>query len=403
MDPYRIEANVRVAGAGGASPLATGFCYRSRVVLSLPLVLHEAERHSVDEIVIEPGQPVTFHGEQGALVLGDSLREAEISDALSQLLEPEQQAELAVAGLVAFFVEGHDAWSLVAESAADGIVIRGRVRRHSPSDSMGMPLELPPFERFESDAAEIPQAPVSALRQSHARATRWDVAVAGSVLEPIPAAGSGALVDETLSGVGNDPRGAEPARAPASARGPAAPHPDSIDFALVGPPGSAEMPAAAVEHVEPRMPRQVATRPTMRGDDTLAMHIDRLEAGTVVFLAGIGVGERLLQHLEDGFEVVDLDNWDVVTTRPFEEMAATGAGYLVRLEDPSRCLAWLLRRLEEGARVVVETRSRSGAGARRVLLGAEATPHVVEWLDAHVQLWLHAERGTWVIEPIERA
>ena len=145
------------------------------------------------------------------------------------------------------------------------------------------------------------------------------------------------------------------------------------------------------------MPRLVAgTRPTLRGDDTLAMHVDALDPGTIVYLAGIGVGERLLEHLEDGYELVDLDTWDDVTTRPFEQLP-TGRGYLVRLEDPSRCLSWLLRRLEEGARIVIETRARTAAGARRSLLGTEATPHAQAWLDAHPQLWLHVDGRTWVL------
>jgi hypothetical protein len=364
------------------------------LVLSLPLVLHEAERHSVDEIIIEPGQPVTFHGEQGALVLGDDLAEASISDALSLLLAPEQQAELAVTGLVEFHVEGYPDWSLLAESGSDGVVIRGRIRNEVTPD--GVPLDLPPLEPFEPDGGELPHAPISALRQTHARVTRWDVNVAGSVYEPMPPTGSGALEDTSLP-----PRRA-PGRhdtdydLPPRPSGSPLDDDEGIDFALVGrAPPTGEVPDP--EHAA-TMPRLVATRPTMRGGDTLAMHIDALEPGTVVYLAGIGVGERLLRHLDDGFEIVDIDSWDVVTTRPFEEMPTPGHGYLVRLEDPSRCLAWLLRRLEEGARVVVESRSRTAAGARRSLLGVEATPHVSEWLDAHRQLWLRADGRAWVLE-----
>lgn len=370
-------------------------------MLSLPQVLHEAERHSVDEIVIEPGSPVTFHGEQGVLVLGDELPEATISDALSQLLAPEQQAELAVAGLVEFHVEGYAEWSLVAESGGEGVVIRGRIRSNAPSDSQGMPLDLPPFEPFQSDGGgDIPHAPVSALRQTHARATRWDVAVAGSVMEPMPSTGTGALDDPTLRphSARHDTSPGLPPRPSGLLLG----DDDGIDFALVG----RSPPTLESIDVEPERPsskpRVAATRPTIRGDDTLGIHVDLLEPGTIVYLAGIRVGERLLQHLEDGFEIVDLDNWDVVTTRPFEELGSTKTGYLVRLEDPSRCLAWLLRRLDEGACIVVETRSRTAAGARRTLLGVEATAHATAWLDAHEQLWLYANGLAWVVERLTR-
>lgn len=373
-------------------------------VLSLPLVLHEAERHSVDEIVIEPGHPVTFLGEQGALVLGDALTDASISDALSSALAPEQQAELAVAGLVEFYVEGYAEWSLVAETAADGVVVRGRLRGGATPDAVGLPLALPPLEPFEPEgSAEPSTAPVSVLRQTHTRATQWDVNVAGSVLATMPPTNSGSLEDTTLpqrhgpgrhdtdfnarSGLGLPPRVA----------GSPLDDDEGIDFALVGrPPPTGEMPEVPLEHATTN-PRLMAARPTMQADDTLALHVDALVAGSVAYLAGLGVGERLLQHLDEGFEVIDVDTWHDVTSRPFEEMPSTGRAYLVRLEDPSRCLGWLLRRLEEGARILVETRSRTAAGARRSLLGLEATPHVVAWLDAHPQLWLHADGRTWVL------
>lgn len=365
-------------------------------MLSLPLVLHEAERHSVDEIVIEAGHPVTFHGEQGALVLGEDLAEASISDALSLVLAPEQQAELAVAGVVDFYVEGYAEWSFVAESGTDGVVVRGRLRNGATPDAVGVPLDLPPLEPFMPDG-ELPHAPVAALRQTHARSTRWDVNVPGSVLEPVPPTNTGALEDTTLPprhGLGrHDTEHELPPRLGGSAL-----DDDGVDFALVGrTPPTAEHPDVHPDRAA-TLPRIAAARPTMSGDDTLGMHLEALAPGTVVYLSGIGMGERFLQSLPEGFELIDLDSWDVVTTRPFEEMPGPSHGYLVRLEDPSRCLAWLLRRLEEGARVVVETRARTGAGARRAFLGIEATSHVAQWLDAHPQLWLRADGHTWVLE-----
>lgn len=365
-------------------------------VLSLPLVLHEAERHSVDEVVIQPGHPVTFHGDQGALVLGAELAEATISDALSVVLAPEQQAELAVAGVVEFHVEGHAEWSMVAESATDGVIIRGRMRDGATPDHVGVPLDLPPMRRFDRDGSvDIPHTAESLLQSPSTRATRWDVGVAGAVLDEVSSTGN--VEDASLPSdapTSRLHRIEDPPPRPGGSRL----DDDVIDFALVGrPPPTAQIPELDPS-VSATMPRLVSgTRPTMQGDDTLALHVDALEPGTVVHLAGIGVGERLLEHLEDGYDVVDLDTWDEVTTRPFEEMP-TGRGYLLRLEDPSRCLPWVLRRLEEGARIVVETRARTAAGARRSLLGPEATSHAVLWLDAHPQLWLYADGQTWVLE-----
>lgn len=360
-------------------------------VLSLPLVLHEAERHSVDEIVIEPGHPVTFHGEQGVLVLGDGLTEAVISDMLSTSLAPEQQAELAVAGVVEFYVEGYAEWSFVAESAIDGIVVRGRLRTGTPADAVGVPLALPPLDPFEPEAsADVPTAPPSALRQTSARATRWDVNLAGSVLETLPSTHSGSLEDPSLP-----PRERHDGSGAAQRVPSALLEDDDIDFALVGrTPLTGEVPSPEPEPASSRSPA-IGGHPTMRSDDTLAMHVDALGLGTVAYVAGVGVGERLLQHLDEGFEIIDIDTWDDVTTRPLEELPTAGRGYLVRLEDPSRCLAWLLRRLEEGARIVVETRARTAAGARRSLLGVEASPLVAAWLDAHPQLWLHTDGRAW--------
>ncbi len=383
-------------------------------VLSLPQVLYEAQRHSVDEIAIERAEPVTFHGEQGALILGDPLSDSDISDALSQVLAPEQQAELAVAGKVEFFVEGYSQWTLVAETAEDGVVIRGRIRDGQPAREVGVPLDLPPLQPFEPDAnADIPQSEGSVLQQSGNRSTRWDVGLASSMLE---------------SGASPSPAEPEPEPTPS----PVFDDEDGADFALVGRTGpTGDMPSAepelppsetgptghiprmvagttgghepavdpAIDTTLPQVQASRGTRPTMHGGDTLAAHVDALESGGVVYLAGRGVGERLLEHLDEGYETIDDDSWATVTTLPIEELPV-GRGYLVRMEDPSRCVSWLLRRLEEGARVVVEGRAQSAAGARRVLLGAEATPHLVDWLDVHSQQWLHLDGAVWRLDPL---
>lgn len=361
-------------------------------MLSLPLVLHEADRHAVDEIVIEPGHPVTFHGEQGALVLGDALVEAAISDALSVVLAPEQQAELAVAGVVEFQVEGYGEWSFVAESGTDGVVVRGRTRSAAGPEAVGAPLDLPPLGPFEPDGGDIPPAPGSALRQTHARSTRWDVNVAGSMFETMSGSGGAA---SSRHAPGRHDTGHE---LPPRLGGSPLDDDEGIDFALVGrTPPTRELPDLHPERA-PTMPRIPVSRQNPWGDDALAMHAEALAPGTVAYVAGIGVAERLLRPLAEGFEVIDIDSWDDVITRPLDELPDPGRGYLVRLEDPSRCLAWLLRRLEEGARVVVETRSRTAMGARRALLGVEATAHVTEWLDAHPQLWLHPDGRAWHLE-----
>lgn len=69
-----------------------------------------------------------------------------------------------------------------------------------------------------------------------------------------------------------------------------------------------------------------------------------------------------------------------------------GALVIVRCEDPSSLLDGILRRLEEGYRVFVETRARTVAGARRMLLGVSATDRAERWLD---------EQRTLIVEPGE--
>lgn len=274
-----------------------------------------------------------------------------------------------------------------------------------------MPLELPPLEHFGDQTSEISRASIDRMLQSEPGETRWDlnaVADPGAPSEEIPRVPSGAIEDPTLA-----PSTAEREALDAEPTGRLL-HDDSlldddegvIDFALVGrgtPTTDIPELDSSRQTTAPRVRRPAgrAVRPTMRGDDTLALHIDSLTPGTVVYLAGVGAGARLLEHYEAGYEVVDDGSWATVTTRALAELPM-GQGYLVRLEDPSRCLPWLLRRLEEGACVVVETRARTAAGARRVLLGAEASAHLVQWLDAQRQLWLHADGTAWMLDTVAK-
>ncbi|MEM7158938.1 MAG: hypothetical protein AAF799_39235 [Myxococcota bacterium] len=371
-------------------------------MLSLPQVLHEAQRHAVTEIAIEPGQPVTFHGDQGALVLGDMLEEQEISEALTLVLAPDQMAELAVANIVEFHIGGFSEWNFVAETGEDGVMIRGRIRDGSVPDEYGVPLELPPLEPFEYErTSEIPRSSGSVLRQNEPRETRWDLAAAGAVSQDIDSAPSASIEDPSLVNP-DDPPTVEPeAEAPPPPQGE---NGGLIDFALVG----RTAPTSDLPEMEPSLattaPRlsgfdPVSVQTTMQGEDTLGMHVDALLPGTVIHLAGLGAGERLFRDFDGAYEVIDDATWATATSRPLTEIPL-GQAYLVRLEDPSRCLPWLLRRLEEGACLVIETRARTVEGARRVLLGAEASSHLVGWLDVQEHWWLHPEGAVWTLDSV---
>lgn len=409
-------------------------------MLSLPQVLHEAQRHAVVEIAIEPGEPVTFHGEQGVLVLGDPLGEGEISESLTQVLAPEQQADLAVASVVEFHVPGFAEWNFVAETSADGVIIRGRVREGDTPQEYGAPLDLPPLEPFEYERnAEIPRSS-SVLRPAGSGSTRWDVGavaddestgdapateapppqsesqsepVPGSVIEEVDRVPTGSLEDPTLASTMAQVRRVPGGHADGTAevaKAELTKDEGLIDFALVGRPASttdlpsvedAAKPGGSGEYdpekTAPRVSQDGGAGPTLRGDNTLSMHVVALNPSTVVHLAGIGASERLLAHYDGPHALLDHESVDEITSKPIDEVPL-GQAYVVRLEDPSRCLAWILRRLEEGSCVIVETRARSAAGARRSLLGDAPSIHMARWLDAHDHLWIYAEGASWMLE-----
>ena len=71
---------------------------------------------------------------------------------------------------------------------------------------------------------------------------------------------------------------------------------------------------------------------------------------------------------------------------------------IMTVDDPSPHLGWILRRLEEGSRVLVESRATTPAGARRVLLGITAHERAETWLDAHEQVALVRAGDEWVLK-----
>jgi hypothetical protein len=62
---------------------------------------------------------------------------------------------------------------------------------------------------------------------------------------------------------------------------------------------------------------------------------------------------------------------------------ASGMWIVLSVDDPSPWLGWILRRLEEGHRVLVDTHARAPEGAHRGLLGLAAGVRADAWLAAH--------------------
>jgi hypothetical protein len=367
---------------------------------SLPKVLHEAASRSASEIIIESGQPPMIRTSAGAVSIGQILTQSDLFDALAQVLAPEQQAELAVGNVVEFHLDVDSGrWTMITEPAGDGIIVRGRLRGGSISVEMGRPLDLPPLEPVEPERADrAPRAPNPMFKRT-TRRTRADLGVGAT--EPSASELSEAKLRDT-----------QDTPAPGALRFDESTADDEPDFELRTPTG--ELPANLVDahlpepgfeaHAEP------APEPVRLPDPApvmeLAAPVDPSEAfefygrsiqpGTLCLVQGQGHGEELAQYVDGGLFVV-IDDPDPDGDLRLAADSPPGSTFVVRLEDPSACLGWMLRRLEEGARVVVETRARTLEGARRILLGVDAGARAERWLDAHAVCWLANGGDGWTM------
>lgn len=104
--------------------------------------------------------------------------------------------------------------------------------------------------------------------------------------------------------------------------------------------------------------------------------------GTLAFVREPGLADRIASCYRVRALVFD-DRAALEEVSEQLRSAPPGTLVIVRREDPSALLGWILRRLEEGMRVFVETRARSKEGARRMLLGLHAGERAEQWLDCH--------------------
>jgi len=84
--------------------------------------------------------------------------------------------------------------------------------------------------------------------------------------------------------------------------------------------------------------------------------------------------------------------WKLIRQLPPE------SALILDCDDPSRFLALLLRRLEEGHRVVISTQARTIEGARRILLGVDATTRAEAWLNRMKTTNIELSQGHWSFE-----
>ncbi|PRQ04710.1 hypothetical protein ENSA5_05590 [Enhygromyxa salina] len=121
--------------------------------------------------------------------------------------------------------------------------------------------------------------------------------------------------------------------------------------------------------------------------------------GVLVYIREPGFADTLAHSFKAPSVVID-DQLDPAEVWTRVRGLPPGAIVIVRCEDPSRLLGWILRRLEEGYRVFVETRARTHEGARRMLLGISATALGERWLDSQVALTIEpGEGGPRLVQP----
>ena len=424
---------------------------------SLPQVLHEAANQSASEILIEAGKEPVLVTSDGPVPFSDPLSENDVFDSLGQVLAPEQQAELAVGNVVEFHMDVNGSrWTMLTEPSAAGLVLRGRKHGVAGRVEVGTPMDLPPLEPFQPEKPP-PEAP--AARRRTARQTRWDlgipelseedeaaarsrtpsrssqpawVAEETASAPPAPDPNPGVEAKDDASPPEEEPQEEEPPedaaaefelRAPPKgtaddntvAEDPAeGPSDDDVD--LLPPPfaepelgGPAPDAGEGLGEAPPlpdapkivkntrdvplaTVPGEVATE-----DEELAQFGGNVGPGSVCLVHGAGAAVRFAGYIDGGaFTVIDGRDLAEVLEAVAED--DPGGTYVIRLDDPSRCLGWMLRRLEEGARIVVETRALTMEGARRTLLGVSASPRAETWLEAHSLHWLSNKDGAWVMQ-----
>ncbi len=114
--------------------------------------------------------------------------------------------------------------------------------------------------------------------------------------------------------------------------------------------------------------------------DDLSRIAPKIVAGAFVFVRGDGLAKGLAE-LFSGIPVIVRSQGDLVGMHPER-------CFVIQAEDPSPFLGWMLRRVEEGSRVVVDTQASTGAGAERILLGINATQAAQSWLLAQPRYWI---------------
>ena len=385
----------------------------------LSTLLHEASARRPAEVVIETDRPVRMLLADGTSAeLAAAVEGTAISDELSDLLTTEQQVDLALGESVKFdLVVGLYTWHLVGETAREVVSVRACPTGEllDASDSVQIPIEPDDVDVDPQDIPRLRRAPSSGPSEididinfddevAAAAAPADDRPPAGlrlAALKPVPADSKPQPVwPRRVARTAPDrgPRGATTARsatAPRAATDTAPNWPRDARRGRTGPQPAATA-VQGMQGVQPANTRQLPLRPSPRRED-MAELLAAFEPGSLALLlrAG-GHAEALAAALElPSLTLGDSDTPAQASARLGE--LGTGGVLIVRAEDPSPWLAWLLRRVEEGRRVIVETEALTPAGARRILLGVGASPRAELWLDAVRVLSATVGDDRWIL------
>ncbi|MCY1058716.1 hypothetical protein [Nannocystis sp. SCPEA4] len=334
----------------------------------LSSLLAEAATSRPGEVVIETDQPLRLMHTQGGATLGEALSGEVVFDALVEVLSCEQQADLALGEPVKFdLVVDQVMWHLVGETAREMTSVRARpgADGFEPGDSVPIAFDEPEVP------ADVPRAP----RRHASGPTDIDIEIQidDDALEERAGVRLAALRPITIEA---EPRVGWPRR-----------------VAGTGWNGRVESPRR-------RAPPQPPARDVGRREDLDTMAL-AIPSGTMAFLhRASGGAEALARAL--GWPLRTIGERDV-PERVHAECAALpdGAALVVTLEDPSPWLPWLLRRVEEGRRVLVETQATSPAGARRIVLGVAASERAADWLGAIRVVHATQFGGEWTLLSFE--
>jgi len=284
-------------------------------------LLEQVASSEPSEVLIATERPLTLVHSEGTESIDGLVTDHEVYEALSELLSPEQQAELAVGRRVELDLSsGDDRWRVVAETGTDTISIRAQ----------------PAIDRDGLDADEVVVIfPTDVWATSDVRDEIGDIEV------------------EVIIEV------------------------EDIDDAATR--RHSAVPIKRSSRSSRRSRPQLRTGGPMHDPRELAASVI---PGTLCFLHwGQGLGAAIGAALHRSVLIVD----EAATMKSVHAgllALEEGAVVVLAVEDPSRWLAWILRRVEEGMRVLIETRATSQEGARRMLLGVDATARAEAWLEA---------------------